>query len=182
MADKKILIIAGPNGAGKTTFATEFLPNAADRPYFVNADLIAAGLSPFNPAPLAVQAGKLMVKQIREHAEKGRSFAFETTLSGRRYARWIPEWRNGGYRVKLFFLRLPTESIERQGTLHVTLKKAFSKLYGYTSSQQGIRHALLDREISDVGLDEAVFMLGACASFASYLWRKHVANGKIEIG
>ena len=115
MADKKILIIAGPNDAGKTTFATEFLPNEADRPYFVNADLIAAGLSPFNPAPLAVQAGKLMVKQIREHANKGRSFAFETTLSGRRYARWIPEWRNGGYRVKLFFLRLPTPemAIER---------------------------------------------------------------------
>ena len=115
MADKRILIIAGPNGAGKTTFATEFLPNEADPPYFVNADLIAAGLSPFNPAPLAVQAGKLMVKQIREHANKGRSFAFETTLSGRRYARWIPEWRNGGYRVKLFFLRLPTPemAIER---------------------------------------------------------------------
>ena len=115
MADKKILIIAGPNGAGKTTFATEFLPNEADRPYFVNADLIAAGLSPFNPVPLAVQAGKLMVKQIREHAEKGRSFAFETTLSGPRHARWIPEWRNGGYRVKPFFLRLPTPemAIER---------------------------------------------------------------------
>ena len=115
MTDKKILIIAGPNGAGKTTFATEFLPNEADRPYFVNADLIAAGLSPFNPAPLAVQAGKLMVKQIREHAEKGRNFAFETTLSGRRYARWIPEWRHEGYRVKLFFLRLPSPemAIER---------------------------------------------------------------------
>ena len=115
MADKKILIITGPNGAGKTTFATEFLPNEADRPYFVNADLIAAGLSPFNPAPVAVQAGKLMGKQILEHAQKGRSFAFETTLSGRRYARWIPEWRHEGYRVKLFFLRLPTPemAIER---------------------------------------------------------------------
>ena len=74
------------------------------------------------------------------------------------------------------------ESIERQGALHATLKKAFSTLYGYTSSQQGIRHALLDRESPDVGLDEAVFMLGACASFASYLWRKHVANEKIQTG
>ncbi len=74
------------------------------------------------------------------------------------------------------------ESIERQGTLHATLKKAFSTLYGYTSNQQGIRHALLDRGSPDVGLDEAVFMLGACASFASYLWRKHVARGKIQTG
>ena len=70
------------------------------------------------------------------------------------------------------------KSIESQGTLHATLKKAFSQLYGYTSSEQGIRHALLDRESPDVGLDEAVFMLGACASFAGYLWRKHVANGE----
>jgi len=43
MPDKKVIIIAGPNGAGKTTFALEYLPNEADCPVFVNADLIAAG-------------------------------------------------------------------------------------------------------------------------------------------
>ena len=67
------------------------------------------------------------------------------------------------------------ESIEQHGGLHPALKKAFNKLYGYTSNAQGIRHALLDRDAAEVGMDEAVFMLGACASFASYLSRKHAA-------
>ena len=115
MADKKIFMIAGPNGVGKTTFATEFLPNEAGSPMFVNADLIAAGLSPFNENLAVVQAGRLMLKQIQEHARKGNSFAFETTLSGRRYARWIPRWQKDGYHVNLLFLRLPTPetAIER---------------------------------------------------------------------
>ena len=107
-ADKRVLMIAGPNGAGKTTFATEFLPNEADCPLFVNADLIAAGLSPFRAGLVAVQAARLVLRQIDEHARCGRSFAFETTLSGRGHARRIPRWRAQGYRVKLFFLRLPT--------------------------------------------------------------------------
>ena len=68
------------------------------------------------------------------------------------------------------------KSIERRGALHPALKKAFDTLYGYTNNEQGIRHALLDQTDTKVGLDEAVFMLGACASFASYLWRKHVAG------
>lgn len=114
-SSKKIIVIAGPNGAGKTTFATEFLPNEAECPLFVNADLIAAGLSPFRPNLVHVQAGRLMLKQIHEHARRGDSFAFETTLSGRSHARWIPCWRERGYRVKLFFLRLPSPeaAIER---------------------------------------------------------------------
>lgn len=66
-------------------------------------------------------------------------------------------------------------SIEQRGGLHPALKEAFNKLYGYTSNEQGIRHALLDRDTADVGMDEAVFMLGACASFASYLARKHAS-------
>ena len=106
--EKRIFIIAGPNGAGKTTFATEFLPNEADCPYFINTDLIAAGLNPFGPDRVGVRAGRLVLNQIREHALRGESFAFETTLSGRGYARRIPLWREQGYRVKLFFLRLPT--------------------------------------------------------------------------
>lgn len=101
-------MIAGPNGAGKTTFATEFLPNEADCPNFVNADLIAAGLSPFGADRVGFQAGRLMLRQIHEHARRGDSFAFETTLSGLGYARWIPRWQTQGYRVKLFFLALPT--------------------------------------------------------------------------
>ena len=69
------------------------------------------------------------------------------------------------------------KSIERRGALHPALKKAFDALYGYTNDEQGIRHAHLGQTDAKVGLDEAVFMLGACASFASYLWRKRVAGG-----
>lgn len=105
---EKILIIAGPNGAGKTNFATEFLPNEADCPSFVNADSIAAGLSPFRPSSFEYRASRLMIETIHGYAARGESFAFETTLSGRGYIRWIPLWRGRGYHVKLLFLQLPT--------------------------------------------------------------------------
>jgi predicted ABC-type ATPase len=102
----KIIIIAGPNGAGKTTFAREFLPNEGACANFINADLIASGLSPFDPDAAAVQAGRLMLAEIRRHVERRESFAFETTLSGRSYARQILEWQTAGYRVHLIFLKL----------------------------------------------------------------------------
>lgn len=70
------------------------------------------------------------------------------------------------------------ESLEQQGRLHPALKQGFSNLYGYTSDEQGIRHALIDEPESPAGRDEALFMLGACASFASYLWRRHQAEPK----
>jgi len=104
---KKIVIIAGPNGAGKTTFAREYLPNEAHCPLFVNADLIAAGLSPFAPEKEAVAAGRLMLARIDALARHGDNFAFETTLAGHGYARRIPEWQSDGYYVTLFFISLP---------------------------------------------------------------------------
>ncbi len=107
-ASSRILIIAGPNGAGKTVFATEFLPNEANCPTFINADLIAAGLSPFRPDLAAVRAARVMLNLIHDYVRQGESFAFETTLSGRGYARLIPRWQEQGYWIKLFFLRLPT--------------------------------------------------------------------------
>jgi len=82
------------------------LPNEANCPNFINADLIAAGLSPFNPDGAAVQAGRLMIAEMRRFLERGESFAFETTLSGKNYARHIPQWRAAGYRVELIFIRL----------------------------------------------------------------------------
>lgn len=108
---KKIIIIAGPNGAGKTTFAEEFLPKEAGCPTFVNADLIAAGLAPFEPNRAAFRAGRLMLAEILSHAHQGASFAFETTLSGRSYFKHIPGWRKQGYTVKLFFLRLESPEL-----------------------------------------------------------------------
>jgi predicted ABC-type ATPase len=103
-SDKKIVIIAGPNGAGKTTFAQEFLPGEAGCPEFINADLIAKGLSPFAPENAAFQAGRIMLGQMAVKVSRGESFAFETTLSGLNYARHIPRWRKAGYHVKLIFL------------------------------------------------------------------------------
>ncbi len=104
---KKVIIIAGPNGAGKTTFARTFLPAEAKCPRFINADLIAAGLSPFAPEAAAVRAGRLMLEEIAACAGRDESFAFETTLSGLGYVRHIRHWRARGYRVSLFFLSLP---------------------------------------------------------------------------
>ena len=115
MPEKKVTIIAGPNGAGKTTFALEYLPNEADCPVFVNADLIAAGLSPFRPETVAIRAGRLMLEEINAHARAGKSFAFETTLAGRGYVKKIKQWRVDGYTVRLIFLSLttPEEAIAR---------------------------------------------------------------------
>ena len=105
---QRIIIIAGPNGAGKTTFAREYLLKEAHCPDFINVDLLAAGLSPFNPDRAAIQAGRLMLSEIQRRVRKRESFAFETTLSGHGYARMIPEWRRLDYKVKLIFLSLPT--------------------------------------------------------------------------
>lgn len=111
----RVIIIAGPNGAGKSTFAQEYLPNEASCPTFVNADLIAAGLSPFDPAVAAVRAGRLMLEEIRRHAHSGKSFAFETTLAEKSYGRQIPQWQAAGYSVHLVFLKLqhPDLAIKR---------------------------------------------------------------------
>lgn len=104
--DLEVFIIAGPNGAGKTTFAREFLPQEAHCTVFVNADLIAAGLSPFAPETAAFQAGRLMLEQLELSFKKRESFALETTLSGRGYQKSIAKWQDAGYRVTLIFLKL----------------------------------------------------------------------------
>ena len=113
--EPRAIIIAGPNGAGKTTFAREFLPVEAQCPVFVNADLIAAGLSPFAPEVAAIKAGRIMLAEIDDHVAHRRSFALETTLSGRAYAARLLHWRALGYHVSLFFLQLPSAemAIER---------------------------------------------------------------------
>ena len=112
---ERIFILAGPNGAGKTTFAREFLTDEANCPVFINADLIAEGLSPFAPERAALAAGRIMLRMIRESVERGDSFGFETTLAGRGYARSIPGWRRAGYDVRRLFLSLPSPemAIER---------------------------------------------------------------------
>ena len=105
---KKCYILAGPNGAGKTTFANEFLPIEAECLNFVNADLIAHGLSPFQPDKMAIEAGRLMIKHINDCVRKNESFAFETTLSGKGYVNKIKEWKKQGYEIIVYFFRLPS--------------------------------------------------------------------------
>jgi predicted ABC-type ATPase len=105
---KRCYIIAGPNGAGKTTFAQEFLPIEAECLNFVNADLIAQGLSPFQPDRIAFEAGRLMLQNINECVRKNESFAFETTLSGKGYINKIKSWKSKNYEVIIYYLKLPT--------------------------------------------------------------------------
>ena len=102
-----IYIIAGPNGAGKTTFAEEFLPNYVKCPTFVNADMIARGLSPFSPDIAALKAGRLLLEQIETYAGKRIDFAFETTLSGVTYLSRLKDLKKEGYGIHLFFLWIP---------------------------------------------------------------------------
>jgi predicted ABC-type ATPase len=103
-----VYVIAGPNGAGKTTFATDFLPTFVQCREYVNADLIAAGLSPFAPELQAMRAGRLLLTRIKELADARQDFAFETTLAGRSYVKLIGEFKRSGYDVILFFLWLPS--------------------------------------------------------------------------
>lgn len=106
-----VYVIAGPNGAGKTTFASEFLPEFVQCREFLNADLIAAGLSPFAPETQNLRAGRLLLERIRELAEDRVTFGFETTLSGRTYLKLLSDLRASGYRIVLCFLWLPSAEI-----------------------------------------------------------------------
>jgi predicted ABC-type ATPase len=101
-------IIAGPNGAGKTTFALQYLPQVANCRRFVNADAIAAGLSPLAPETALLAASRLFLKEIEKHIRDRQSFAFETTLSGRSYLKLIARLRADGWQVKLIYLALPS--------------------------------------------------------------------------
>jgi len=111
MSNKNVYIIAGPNGSGKTTFARLFLPDYVNCPNFVNADLIAIGLAPFEPRAAAIKAGKLVLQQIHEYATRGVDFAFETTLSGKAYASLLSELKKKGYGLHLFFLWVPSSEL-----------------------------------------------------------------------
>jgi len=108
-------IIAGPNGAGKTTFALTYLPAVASCRTFINADLIAAGLSPLPSERGLLTASKLLLKEIEHNVRRREDFAFETTLSGKNYLRLIRRLLAEGWRVALYYLWLPTieMSIER---------------------------------------------------------------------
>ena len=106
-----VVILAGPNGAGKSTSAARLLRDSLAVDEFVNADTIAQGLSAYRPESAAVTAGRVMIQRIRALVRSRRDFAFETTLAGRRHARWLSEARDGGYRAHLLFLSLPSPDL-----------------------------------------------------------------------
>jgi predicted ABC-type ATPase len=105
-ASPRCIIIAGPNGAGKTTFAQEFLPHDVGIIHFVNADLIAGGLSPLRPELAAIAAGRLFLAELNRLASLRVDFAFETTLSGLGYLKHLRRWKSAGYNIQIIFLYL----------------------------------------------------------------------------
>jgi predicted ABC-type ATPase len=106
-------IVAGPNGAGKTTFALKYLPAVASCSRFVNADLIAAGLSPLAPDRGLIAASRLFLKEIESAIAARADFALETTLAGRRHLRLVRRLRASDWRVELIYLALPTIEMSR---------------------------------------------------------------------
>ena len=102
----RCIVIAGPNGAGKTTFAREFLPTEADVIHFVNADLIASGLSPLKPEEAAIAAARLLLTEIARRGRLHESFAFESTLSGVGHAARLRQLKRLGYCVEIVYLKL----------------------------------------------------------------------------
>jgi predicted ABC-type ATPase len=105
------IVIAGPNGAGKTTFARDYLPRTARVVHFVNADLIAGGLSPLRPELAALAAGRLVLRELDRLAKARANFAFESTLSGLVYLHRLKRWKAAGYRVEIIYLYLPSPQL-----------------------------------------------------------------------
>lgn len=105
------ILVAGPNGAGKTTFAEDFLEDEVGVLRFVNADLIASGLSPIRPRLAAIEAARLFLSEIDRVAEARLSFAFESTLSGRRHASRLTRWKRAGYEIQIVFLKLDSPEL-----------------------------------------------------------------------
>lgn len=111
-------MIAGPNGAGKSTFVENYLTRYADCDEFLNADMIAKGLSPFAPERQALKASEIFLERLADLEIGNVSFALETTLAGLSYRRRIDRWKQLGFRVNLFFLWLPSDlmAIDRVAT------------------------------------------------------------------
>lgn len=106
-------IIAGPNGAGKTTFALEYLPRVAGCTHFINADLIAAGLSPLAPERELLAASRIFLREIGERVANREDFALETTLAGHTYLRLVERLRADSWRVELIYLALPSVEMSK---------------------------------------------------------------------
>jgi predicted ABC-type ATPase len=115
MGVKEIFIIGGPNGAGKTTAARALLRNVLDGIVFLNADEIAREIAPEDSDSAALAAGRVFLEKMRSLIQQSQSFAFETTCSGKSYARLLEQCRQDGWRIFLYYFWLPSAeySVER---------------------------------------------------------------------
>ncbi len=110
----QIFVIAGPNGSGKTTSAKKLLPKILQCNEYVNADAVAAALSPFRPEEVAMQAGRLMLDRINHLADQREDFAFESTLASRTFIKFLNECKNKGYDINILFLWLDSPQLAIQ--------------------------------------------------------------------
>lgn len=113
----QLYIIAGCNGAGKTTASYTILPEMLNCREFVNADNIAAGLSPFNPESVAIEAGRIMLQRIHNLMTENQTFAFETTLATRSYVSLVKQAKQQGYEITLAFFWLSSPKVAQERVL-----------------------------------------------------------------
>ncbi len=132
-----VYVIGGPNGSGKSTLAPFLLRDKLHLANFINADTIASGLSAFEPDQVQIEAGRIALNRLEQLATQHQSFAFESTLASRTYARRISQWRTTGYRFHLIFLWLQSSelAIER-----VAIRV---KLGGHSIPEETIRRRYL---------------------------------------
>jgi predicted ABC-type ATPase len=111
---RRAVVLGGCNGAGKTTASRALLADTLGVLNFVNADQIAQGLSGFDPESMTVEASRIMLERLRELARQGQSFAFESTLAGRTYSRFLLDLRQAGYRIEVYYFWLASVDLSIQ--------------------------------------------------------------------
>ena len=167
----KLYVIAGCNGAGKTTASYAVLPEMLNCHDFVNADEIAKGLSPFDPARVSIEAGRLMRNRMDALMSDGADFAFETTLATRYYTRFIRMAQERGYFVSLLYFWLPSaeQAVER-----VARRVAEGELKAEDISEQTIAQSLMTETIPDPDL--IIRTSGECRLSNFLLWQASYAE------
>src|SRR3984885_15973357 len=138
LAKPRCIIIAGPNGSGKTQLARDYLSSIAGMIHFINADLIAGGISPLSPALAAVTAGRVVLRELDRLVDAKADFAFESTLSGLRYVQRMQSWKAAGYSIEIVYIRLPSPRLAlsrvaarvKQGGHKVARPDVFGRING----------------------------------------------------
>jgi predicted ABC-type ATPase len=192
-----VTLLAGPNGAGKSTVAQQrLLKGTLKVQEFVNADTIAAGLSAFSPESAAIQAGRIMLRQLSELSRKRKNFAFESTLSARSFAPWLRRLKGNGYKVRIIFLFLPDPRLAiervrqrvRLGGHDVPLAVIRRRYYAGVSNFFDLYMPLADqwRIYDNSALAPTLVAIGSKDSAytrivaAPEIWRQFVELGKIH--